>query len=92
MNMDYRIIFEDAPEAEAIIEIAQKCGAEIEKSNDSNFGGGEMFTLITNGICAIGAIAQILNQFGFMRKERVTLVRPGKPVIKNITLEDVEAN
>ena len=88
--MKYNIIFDSTPDAEAIIQIAEANGAMIEESEDANFGGGEAFTLIANGICAIGAIIQILNQFGFMRRERVILIRPGKPTLRNITLEEVE--
>lgn len=88
--MEYNIVFENSPEAESIIRIAEANGAIIEESEDANFGGGETFTLIANGICAIGAIAQILSQFGFMKKERVILIRPGKPTLRNITLEEAE--
>ena len=88
--MEYKIIFEDAPEAEDIIQIAKSNGVAVEEADDANFGGGETFSLIANGICAIAALAQIFNQFGFIRKERVILMRPGKPIIRNISLEDVE--
>ena len=88
--MEYNIIFDNTPDADLIIRTAEANGAIIEKSDDANFGGGEVFTLIANGICAIGAIAQIFSQLGYMRKERVILVRPGKQIIRNITLEEAE--
>lgn len=55
--MEYRIIFEDIPDAESIIQIAQDCGANIEQSDESNFVGGEAFTLVAKGICTIAAVA-----------------------------------
>lgn len=86
--MEYQLIFEDLPNMEEILKIAKENDAIVEESDDSNFGGGEMFVMACTGISALSSLLQIMEKYPFMKNERIIVIRHGETILKNVTLED----